>query len=508
MVKNYTLTKKDCRYLFENATDAIWVHDMKGIIVVANRMAESLTGFSLEELIGSSVVMLLPAKTLDIAKKIKHNLLAGKNIKQSYKQQLIRKDGTIRELRVTTTPILKSGDMVGFMHIARDVTREMRATEMLAEIIDGFPLPIFVIDQSHKVTYWNTAIAVLTGRSAQEMEGKNEPWIPFYPEKRPTMADLLVEGASPKEINAYYQGKQKKSTLIEGAYESEDLFPAMGNRQEMILHFTASPIKNKSGDIIAVIETLQDVTEERILQEKEQAMQQQLMHAEKMNAIGQLAASVAHEINNPLTGVLVYSKLIKKKMVENTLEKEIAVEYMDKITTAIEFSSDIVRSLLDFSRQTEPKLEPLEIEKAIDQVLFLAGNKAKLSGISIIRGPREPKVMVMGDMGQLQQVFMNLAVNAIEAMPDGGVMTIESGITYRENKRWASIKFSDTGHGINPGNIQNLFVPFFSTKKEVKGVGLGLSVSHGIIEGHGGNIEVQSTPGQGSTFLIFLPACV
>ncbi|MFC1967083.1 sensor histidine kinase [Chloroflexota bacterium] len=190
----------------------------------------------------------------------------------------------------------------------------------------------------------------------------------------------------------------------------------------------------------------------------------------------------------------------------NALDKDIAVEYMEKMIVAIEHSSNIVRSLLDFSRQTKPTLKPLEIEKVMDHVLFLAGHKAELNKVRIIRGPREPKVMVMGDTGQLQQVFMNLVVNAIEAMPEGGVLSIESGITARVNKHWASIKFSDTGRGIEPENIKNLFVPFFSTKQEVKGVGLGLSVSHGIVEGHGGTIEVQSTPGQGSTFLVYLPA--
>ncbi len=127
-------------------------------------------------------------------------------------------------------------------------------------------LPTFVIDKQHKITHWNTAIASLSGISAQEIVGTDKQWQAFYTEKRPTMADLIVDGASADEIEAYYQGKYKKSHLIDGAYEAEDFFPELGEHGKW-LHFTASPIKNEDGEIIGAIETLQDITEEKQLQE-------------------------------------------------------------------------------------------------------------------------------------------------------------------------------------------------------------------------------------------------
>ncbi|MBA7641930.1 hypothetical protein ES703_49616 [subsurface metagenome] len=137
---------------------------------------------------------------------------------------------------------------------------------MLSKIIDGSPIPSFVINKEHKVTHWNTAIKPLSGISGQEIVGTDEQWRAFYAEKRPTMADLIVDGASADEIEAYYLGKYKKSQLIEGACEAEDFLPTLGEEGKW-LHFTASPIKSESGEIIAAIETLQDITEEKRLQE-------------------------------------------------------------------------------------------------------------------------------------------------------------------------------------------------------------------------------------------------
>lgn len=507
MTRKYVLTGKDFHYLFQNATDAIWVHDMDGIILLANKAAANLSGYSLEELIGSPVNKMITESTLKIAREVKRSLLSGEYVERPYSQKLIRKDGKKRDIVVTSTAIIQSDDIVGFMNIARDVTAEKYAMEALAEIVDVSPLPTFVINREHRVTHWNRALAALTGIDAQDMVGKNEPWISFYTEKRPTMADLIVDRASAEEINSYYPGKCKKSNLIIGAYEAEDLFPAVGARPEMILNFNASPIKNSDGDIIGAIETLRDVTEARALQEKEKTLQQQLVQADKMSAIGHLAASLAHEINNPLAGVLVYSRLMKEKIETDSLEKDVAITYMEKIMAAIEYCSNITRSLLDFSRQREATVKCLEIEDVIDQVLFLVDHKAELGKVKIERGPRHQELKVVGDAGQLQQVFMNISVNAIEAMAGGGVLSVWTDIIEREDKYWASIKFTDTGHGIEPENLKNLFVPFFSTKQDVKGVGLGLSVSQGIIHAFGGNIEVYSTPEQGSTFIVYLPVC-
>jgi len=281
MKTKFELTEKNYRYLFENANDAIWVHDMEGNIVDANRACEKLTGYTREELIGMNITkFLVTEETLNLAREVRHKLLTGKDIDQPYEQRLLRKDGTTGIVKMATSPVVIGREAKGFEHIARDVTDEKRMEEMLSKITDGSPIASFVINKQHRVTHWNTAIKSLSGTSSQEIVGTDEQWRAFYAEKRPTMADLIVDGASDDEIEEYYPGKYKKSRLINGAYEAEDFFPALGESRKW-LHFTASPIRNEDGEIIAAIETLQDVTEERQLQENMRFYVQQITRAQE-----------------------------------------------------------------------------------------------------------------------------------------------------------------------------------------------------------------------------------
>ncbi len=231
--------------------------------------------------------------------------------------------------------------------------------------------------------------------------------------------------------------------------------------------------------------------------------QKQLIHAEKLNAIGQLAASVAHEINNPLAGVLVYSKLLAKKLKGDYLDKAEAIATLSKIDSAVSHCSKIIRGLLDFSRQSEPGSQPVAISNVLDQVLTLVDHQAELNHVKITRQEEASMPPVMADFGQLQQVFTNLALNAIQAMPHGGSLIINTSLRV---DGWVKVSVQDTGVGISPENMEKIFTPFFTTKEPGKGVGLGLAISYGIIEQHGGRIEVQSTPGQGTTFTVSLPA--
>lgn len=230
-------------------------------------------------------------------------------------------------------------------------------------------------------------------------------------------------------------------------------------------------------------------------------MQRQLIQSEKMNALGELSASVAHEINNPLAGVLVYSKLLAKKVNNEVINRQEMITNLAKIENAVTYCSNIVRSLLDFARQTEPSLKPVKIPDVIDQVITLVGHQAQNKKINVVRKEENPLPLVMADFAQIQQVFVNLVVNAIQAMSEGGTLTI----TVTPKDGFVRTAFNDTGVGIKPEHMKKLFTPFFTTKSEVKGVGLGLSVSYGIIERHCGKIEVQSEVGKGSTFTVVLP---
>ena len=230
--------------------------------------------------------------------------------------------------------------------------------------------------------------------------------------------------------------------------------------------------------------------------------QEELLQAEKLTSLGQMAASIAHEINNPLAGVLVYTQLLAKKVAGDTLDKQVALDYLGKMDSEISRTSRIIRNLLDFARQSKPLLRPVDSNQVIEQALSLVSHQAKLQDIEVIKelDPYLPKVTA--DFDQLQQVFTNLTLNAIQAIPDKGRLTLRTSLVGDGQIR---VDVQDTGCGISKENLRKLFTPFFTTKEKGKGVGLGLAVVHGIIQRHQGRIEVQSKEGEGTTFTIYLP---
>jgi two-component system NtrC family sensor kinase len=191
-----------------------------------------------------------------------------------------------------------------------------------------------------------------------------------------------------------------------------------------------------------------------------------------------------------------------KKLVNDSLKKEEALENLTKIETAVSHCSQIVRGLLDFARQTEPVLAPVEIGKVIDQAIALVNHQAEMNNVKIVRNDTAYPSIVKGDTAQLQQVFINLIINAIQSIHDGGTITV---VTKTDSDNRIAVSIQDTGYGITPENMDRLFTPFFTTKEEGKGVGLGLAISKGIVERHEGSIEVKSSSGAGSTFTVFLP---
>jgi signal transduction histidine kinase len=229
--------------------------------------------------------------------------------------------------------------------------------------------------------------------------------------------------------------------------------------------------------------------------------QYQLIQAEKLASLGQMAASIAHEINNPLSGVIVYTKLMSKKMADGSMSKESGLELLSKIDSALTRTAWLVRNLLDFARQSPPAMREFDSNEAVKRARDIAAHSAELQHIQVIEELDPSLPRVMGDFDQLIQVCTNLVVNAIHAMPQGGKLTLRTSADGDEVK----IQVQDTGQGIPAENMSKLFTPFFTTKEEVKGVGLGLAVSYGIVQRHQGRIEVQSKMGEGTTFTVCLP---
>jgi two-component system NtrC family sensor kinase len=234
-----------------------------------------------------------------------------------------------------------------------------------------------------------------------------------------------------------------------------------------------------------------------------------LIRSEKMASLGQLAASVAHEVNNPLAGIMIYVKLMLKKYNDGKLQAEGTDQQLLKMQKELERTTRIIRNLLDFARQSEPSMAPVEINKVVEAALLLVGNQISLEHVDLVKTLNPKLPLVLADFDKIQQVLINIILNATQAMPDGGNLTITTsvaeGVRINNNiKNTVKIVISDTGIGIPPENLGKLFNPFFTTKEKGKGVGLGLSVVHGIIQKHNGKIEVDSKPDEGTTFKIYL----
>jgi len=224
----------------------------------------------------------------------------------------------------------------------------------------------------------------------------------------------------------------------------------------------------------------------------------QIGQSEKLASIGRLAAGVAHEINNPLTGVLTFAHLLREKPNMDDQDRQ----DLDLIIHETSRAAEIVRGLLDFARERPALKEPLDLNDVVRRTMRLIRNQKSFERIVIQEELRDVLPAVEGDRNQLQQVFLNLSLNACEAMPNGGTLTIT---TVADGDR-VQVRMHDTGCGISPEHLPQIFEPFFTTKPVGKGTGLGLSVSYGIVEQHGGALEVETEEGKGSTFIIRLPA--
>jgi two-component system NtrC family sensor kinase len=226
--------------------------------------------------------------------------------------------------------------------------------------------------------------------------------------------------------------------------------------------------------------------------------QQELLHKEKLASMGQLAAGVAHEINNPLGTILLFSDVMYKEAPEDDPRRDDLKMVINETTRC----KNIVADLLNFARQQEVLAQDTDVHTLLEQAVEGVSRQPAFEGVEIMRQFSPDLPTIQADPAQLQQVFVNLLNNAAEAMEGSGTITLA---TRPMNSQWVEIKVSDTGRGIPEENLGKLFTPFFTTKALGRGTGLGLSIVYGIIKMHRGQIAVQSQVGQGTTFIVTLP---
>jgi len=381
-------------------------------------------------------------------------------------------------------------------------------TEEMETILNGIQDSILVITPDKEIIEVNEAFSKMMERSRDELLGRR--CYDVFQEASRNQNEICDKACPLSEVVR----NRRPHQLILNQTDSKG--------QPRHIEVTWYPIWEKDGKISKFIEISRDITVrlkeeeettkrlEQMVEERTRQLQEsheKLLHQDKMASLGKLSASVVHEINNPVAGLLNMTMLIKRILKEESLgrkELDRFREYLDIMEAETRRTSRIVSNLLAFSRQSKMELGRVGLNRLIEQTLILNSNLLKINRIKVEKqlAPNLPELM--GSADQLQQVFMNLVSNAVEAMENagGGVLSIRTRHSVKDDKILVSLK--DTGSGIPKENLLSLFEPFFTTKKG-KGVGLGLSVVYGIIQDHGGSIEVKPQEDKGTTFRVELP---
>jgi PAS domain S-box-containing protein len=345
-------------------------------------------------------------------------------------------------------------------------------TEYNENILESLDSGIVVVDLEGQVVRWNRAIEGSFGRKREEVLGRSLDDI-LPPAFLEALRGSLVLGEDGEIAHIY------------------KLHLPTPDGRSLIVNVAVAPFQVGTGERWGTVLILDDITARVRLEE-------QLQHSEKMASIGLLAAGVAHEVNTPLAGISSYTQLLKGQLEA----KDPRLPLLDKIEKQSFRAAKIVNNLLNFSRGSGVELEPLDVNKALLDVLSLVEHQLEASKIKVRRELTAKLPPVRGNENRIQQVFFNLILNARDAMPKGGWLTLST----RADDDTVIVEVQDTGHGIRREDVKRIYDPFFTTKGIGRGTGLGLSVSYGIVQEHGGAIFVDSVPGQGTSFQVALPA--
>ncbi|MDH3881539.1 MAG: ATP-binding protein, partial [Desulfobacteraceae bacterium] len=234
---------------------------------------------------------------------------------------------------------------------------------------------------------------------------------------------------------------------------------------------------------------------------------QKLVQEDRMISLGKLAASCSHEINNPIQGLLTFSDLMQEILAEgkpSQKDLEQFKKHLSFMSKELERCGNIISGLLSFARESPREYKEIDLNEVLEAVLSLTRHKMELRNVDLTTRLHPGLLMIQGDERELQQCFLNLIFNAIEAMPGGGQLRIIS--TLKRDKKNVRVEVRDTGYGISKENLEHIFDPFFTTKGEGKGTGLGLSIAYGVTKNHKGNIKINSKVGEGSSFVLEFPA--
>lgn len=468
------------RSLFEQAPDGLMIVDPGPAgPIEANPALQQMLGYGREELLGLTVADIEARGAADIGRH-----LAGAPDREvdEFESRMRTKSG--REIDVALRiRVFDIGGKKRLQISVRDITERKRAEERLrtaeqrnALMIQQTQLGVIVWDTERRAIEWNPTAEKIFGYRAEEAIGR-----PFD--------ELIVPERARSRVDRVWQG------LISGTggtNSSNENVTKDGRR--ITCEWYNTPLVDANGNVIGVASLVQDVTELKRLEEE-------LRQSQKMEAIGQLASGVAHDFSNLLTAIFGFTSLARRTL----SPQHPAVRSLDRVDEAAQQAAGVTKALLTFSRGEASEKRPIRVGQVVEDAARLL-RRTMPTNIEIRTKVDPAPLWVQADVTQLQQVVMNLAINARDAMPQGGQMTITVGTHEGPGRPEAFVAVADSGVGMTPEIQNRIFEPFFTTKPAGQGTGLGLSIIHGIVQDHDGRITVQSQVGRGSTFTVFLPA--
>ncbi len=483
------VSEKRYRELFEHVGEGLFISTPEGKFVDCNPALLDILGYEgKEDLLKIDITTDLYA--IPGERKVFQQMVERAGTVKEWEVEFKRKDGGRITVLLSANTIRSSGGkVVGYEGIIIDITqrkqleRELRETsDFMKMLIESSPYAIIVTDIKGNIIVFNRAAEELLGHKAEEVSGRIHI-TQLYP---PGVAKEVM-----KKLRSPDYGGIGRVTGSE--FKVVDKWG-----KEIPIHLSAALVY-QDGREVASVGIFTDLRPRLVMERKLQETHLQLIQLEKLRSLGEMAAGVAHEINNPLGGILIYASLLMER-----LEPDDATRGdLGKIVHETTRCKEIVKSLLEFARQSGPKKELIEVNRAVTDGLVFLENQATFHNIKIFKDLDASLPAIWGNSGQLKQVFLNIMINAADAMHGRGLLTTKTYVS--EDGSSIIIEFTDTGGGIPEDILPRIFDPFFTTKDVGEGTGLGLSMSYGIVREHYGNIEVDTVAGSGTTFRVVLP---
>jgi PAS domain S-box-containing protein len=491
------------RAAIDQAGDAVIITDASGTIEYVNAAFERLTGYARSEALGQNPRLLKSGRQAD---EYYREMWATLSCQNEWRGRVFnrRKDGTIYAAECRTSPVVTTGRITThFIQVQRDVTREVELEEILRNRDDALKRS----EERFRGLLEDAPDAMILSSRHGTMLLINREGERCFAYHRDELIGEPLEKLIPTRYRERHR-EQCERFFAEGMgarsmpHKRLDLFALRKDGEEFPVEICLSPIVGREG--VAVLSSVRDLTERR-------SLEQQLLQAQKMDAVGRLAAGIAHDFNNLLSVILAYASLALQDLTpDDPLRNDVG-----EIKKAGERAASLTRQLLAFGRKQVVQPKVINLNDVIAGMTVML-RRIIPENIDLVTRPTEDLMEVRADPVHMEQVIMNLVVNARDAMPHGGVLTIETANACldvgRAKQRFGGapgphvvLTVSDTGGGMDEDTLDRLFEPFFTTKGPGKGTGLGLSTTHGIITQARGHISVSSLVGQGSAFKIFLP---